>query len=426
VRLVGVRRASGRSWSRALAFVVTVGAAAILLQSGAAAVGDVGYKDQSFSGAGVAPSGSKPESKLWWNDGTWWASMWNGSAFDIFKLDTATQTWSDTGTQLDPRSGTRADTLWDGTHLYVASHVFSTCGCSSSASGFPSRLYRYSYNSATKTYSLDSGFPVQINNTQTETLVIDKDSRGTLWATWAQDNNVMVTHTVGGNDQTWVAPYILSGATGLNTDDISTLVAFGGSKIGVFWSNQVTAAFYFAYHVDGQADTAWTTQTAASGTNFADDHINLKADASGRVYAAVKTSLGDGSNPDPNAPLVALLVRDPASGTWSTTTVWRVSDGGTNGFTRPIVEIDSSNQVLHVFATSSDLGGAIYEKTSPLGSISFPVGNGTPFIVDGGSLTLNNSTSTKQSVTTASGLAVLCGSDGTSFYWHNYQSLAGP
>jgi hypothetical protein len=425
-----VRRSSTKTGSRLLAFIAAFSAAAILLQSGAAAVGDVGYRDQSFSGAGVAPSGSKPESKLWWNDGSWWASMWSTSArtFRIFRLDVPTQTWSDTGVTLDDRAGTRADVLWDGTHLYVASHVFSTCGCSTSASGFPSRLYRYSYNSAAKTYSLDTGFPVQINNTQTETLVIDKDSTGTLWATWAQDGNVMISHTVGGNDQTWITtPYILPGATGqatgLNLDDISTLVAFGGNKIGVFWSNQVTSSFYFAYHVDGQADTAWTTQTAASSPGFADDHINLKADASGRVYAVVKTSLGDGSNPDPNAPLVALLVRDPAAGTWSTSTVWRVSDGGTNGFTRPIVEIDTSNQVLHVFGTSSDLGGAIYEKTSPLGSVSFAAGNGTPFIVDGGSLTLNNSSSTKQSLTTASGLAVLCGSDGTSFYWHNYVSL---
>jgi hypothetical protein len=383
----------------------------------------VGFKDRSFSGAGGAPTGSKPESKLWWNDGRWWASMWNGTGFDIFKLDTATQTWSDTGTQLDPRSGTRADTLWDGTHLYVASHVFSTCGCSTSASGFPSRLYRYSYNSATKTYSLDSGFPVQINNTQTETLVIDKDSTGTLWATWAQDSQVMVTHTVGGNDQTWVTPYVLPGTAALNLDDISTLVAFGGNKVGVFWSNQVTSSFYFAYHVDGQADSAWTIQTAASSPSYADDHINLKADANGRVYAAVKTSLGDGSNPDPNAALIALLVRDPSTGAWSRSTVWQVSDGGLNGFTRPILEIDTSNQVLHIFGASSDGGGAIYEKTSPMGSISFAAGNGTPFIVDGGSLTLNNSTSTKQFVTTASGLAVLCGSDGTSFYWHNFVSL---
>jgi hypothetical protein len=36
-----------------------------------AAAPQVGFKDQSFSGAAEAPSGSKPESKLWFNDGIW-------------------------------------------------------------------------------------------------------------------------------------------------------------------------------------------------------------------------------------------------------------------------------------------------------------------------------------------------------------------
>ena len=57
-----------------------------------ATTGDVGYRDQSFSGAGTAPSGSKPESKLWWNDGFWWASMWDtvSQDFHIFRLDVPT------------------------------------------------------------------------------------------------------------------------------------------------------------------------------------------------------------------------------------------------------------------------------------------------------------------------------------------------
>src|SRR4029453_9815138 len=72
------------------------------------AAGSAGFRDQPFGGAGVAPTGSKPESKLWSNDGAWWASMWNGQGFDIFKLSIATQSWTDTHVQLDSRSGTRA------------------------------------------------------------------------------------------------------------------------------------------------------------------------------------------------------------------------------------------------------------------------------------------------------------------------------
>ena len=71
------------------------------------------------------------------------------------------------------------------------------------ASGYPSRLYRYSYNASTDTYTKDSGFPVTINNYRLETLVIDKDSTGTLWATWTQGDLVYVNHTVGGDDAAW-------------------------------------------------------------------------------------------------------------------------------------------------------------------------------------------------------------------------------
>jgi hypothetical protein len=390
------------------------------------ASGSVGYRDQSFTGAGTAPTGSKPESKLWWNDGAWWASMWAGSGkgFHIFRLDRATQRWSDTGVQLDDRGGTRGDALWDGTHLYVASHVNSTCGCSTSSPGYPSRLYRYSYNTTTHSYSLDTGFPVQINNTQTETLVIDKDSAGVLWATWAQDSKVMISHTQSGDDHSWSSPFVLpaGGASNLKSDDISSLVAFGGGKVGVMWSNQNDSAMYFAYHVDGAADFSWTASPAVQSPLIADDHINLKSlqsDGSGRVFALTKTSLNDAVNPDANAPLVLLLVRNAAAG-WSVSTVWRISDGD---MTRPILLIDETNLVLHAFASSSTSGGTIREKTSAVNSISFATGLGTTFVKDAASNSLNNATSTKQNLTRASGLVLLASNDSTGYYWHNYEPL---
>ena len=393
------------------------------------AAGSFGFVDQPFTGVGDgSPSGSKPESKLWWNDGSWWADMWStpASSFHIFRLDLATQHWSDTGVRIDDRPGTRADALWDGTHLYVASHVFSTCGCSTSSFGHPSRLYRYSYNAAQKTYSLDTGFPVAINDTSTETLVIDKDSTGKLWATWTQDSQVYVNRTIG-SDAAWGTPLVLpvTGATGLNTDDISSLVAFGGNKIGVMWSDQPVSAMYFAVHVDGDPDTTWgASRNAVPGPNYADDHINLKslqADGSGRVFAAVKTSLNDVPSPNPNAPLILLLVRDPATGDWSNYVFGRVGDD----HTRPIVMLDQQNNVIHMFATAGTFGGTIYEKTSPLNAISFATGLGTPLVRDGASANMNNATSTKQNVNSTTGLVVLATNATTGYYWHNYEAL-GP
>jgi PKD repeat protein len=388
-----------------------------------AATGDIGYKDQSFTGAGEAPTGSKPESKLWWNDGSWWASMWSGSdGFHIFRLDNLTQRWTDTGVGIDPRTKTRSDTLWDGTHLYVASHVYSE----SPSSGFPSRLYRYSYNPLAKTYSLDPGFPVSINNFKTETLVIDKDSTGKLWATWTQGSQVMVNRTITG-DANWGSPFVLavSGATKLSKDDISSVVAFGGNKIGVMWSSQTSSAVYFAIHSDGQPDSTWQqSRTAIAGPNYADDHINLKSlqSVGGRVFAAVKTSLEDLPNANPNMPQIMLLSRDPATGDWSSAVFGRISED----HTRPIVMIDETNRELHVFATAPVTGGAIYEKTSPLDSISFPQGLGTPVIRDAATPNVNNTTSTKQTVNSRTGLVVMASNDSSSgSYWHAYEPIQG-
>jgi trimeric autotransporter adhesin len=389
-----------------------------------AAPGDIGYQDQSFTPLGGSPTGSKPESKLWFNDNAWWASMFNPSAGEhrIYKLNRTTGVWSDTGVAIDPRDSTRADALWDAASnkLYVASHVFTTSGGSTS-SGNAGRLYRYSYSGGT--YTLDSGFPVTINAAKTETLVIDKDSTGVLWATWTAGSRVYVSHSTPGNDASWVTPYIVPGAgTSLTSDDISSLIHFGGNTIGVMWSNQSDKKFYVAIHTDGASDSAWSTEVVPTGAS-SDDHINLKTDAAGRIYAAVKTSESSGSRP-----LVQLLTRAPA-GSWSATTFGTVS----NSHTRPIVLVDEQHGVLHMFATcpqppntSGQSGGDTCEKTAPeTNTPSFTTGIGTAVIRDADSAEMNDATSTKQNVNDTTGIVVQANNATTDVYWHMQESLGG-
>src|SRR5262245_12696566 len=80
------------------------------------AAGDVGYKDFAFPAnpdkADFSPTGEKPQSKLWFNDGRWWADMLHSDGkYYIFYL--SGQTWIKTDTQLDDRVQTQADCLWD-------------------------------------------------------------------------------------------------------------------------------------------------------------------------------------------------------------------------------------------------------------------------------------------------------------------------
>jgi PKD repeat protein len=380
-----------------------------------AAPGDIGYEGPSFSGGGSGITASKPESKVWWNDGSWWASMWDTASadFHIFKLDQGTRTWANTGVALDDRGSTHADVLWDGVagKLYVASHVFTE----SAGTGAVSRLYRYSYDAATDTYARDTGFPVTINNFKLETLVIAKDSTGELWATWQQGTQIWVNRTLctpACNDASWGTPFVIS-STAVKGDDISSVIAFGGNKIGVMWSDQNASKDVFGIHADDQADNVWSFENALQGPGLADDHINLKTDGAGRVFAAVKTSKSASADP-----LTMLLVRGPAGG-WSSAVFGRVQDH----HTRPIVEIDEVNGIVHMFATSPESSGQIYEKASPISSISFPTGLGTPIIKDADAK-VNNVTSTKQNVGPSTGLVVLASGSAT-HYWHNFFSLGG-
>lgn len=395
--------------------------------STATAAGDVGFQDFNMSGAS-APTGQKPQSKLWFNDGLWWGVLYNSSSahFEIYRFNWATQKWSTTGTMVDSRRRSSADALWTGTKLYVVSNM--TPGVSGTQNIF---LVRFSYDTVTKTYSLDTGFPVSLWTRATETVVIDRDTTGMLWVTFTDNNttggrNVYVTHSTT-NDTTWVNPFVIpaTGANNLNIDDISTLVAYNG-KIGVMWSNQNTSTVYFVTHVDGLPDNIWSQNPALQGPKYADDHLNIKslqADSAGQVFAAVKTSLNDVNPSTSTQPLILLLTLDN-NGSWNRRTVARVVDN----HTRPIVLLDNENRQIYVFMTyqyGTQTSGAIYYKQASLdnSSMQFPDGLGTPFMVFASSTHINNSSSTKQTVNSSTNLLVIAADDTSHLYFHNYINL---
>ena len=373
-----------------------------------------GFKGPSYNPAS-APTGEKPQSKLWFNDGIWWGSLFSASAgdFHVHRLNWATQTWTDTGVLIDTRVNADADVLWDGTKLYTATVVPM-----STAPADRAELRRYSYNAATDTYTIDSGFPVTIaSGAAMETIVLAKDSTGTLWVTYTRNNAVWVVRTTT-NDSTWGTPFTppVTDVANLSADDISSIVAFD-SKIGVMWGNQNTQNYYFATHADGAGDMTWQSSVVLAISEGADDHINLKAlsgDSAGRVFAAVKTSRNG-----PDDPSIMLLVLKP-DGTWTNHTVTPVSENQT----RAIVQIDQQNRKLFVFATAPCCsGGTVYYKQANLDAISFPSGPGTSFMESASDVCINNVSSTKQNLTSSTDLVVFAGADCTRFYFHNNINL---
>jgi hypothetical protein len=400
--------------------VAIVAGLSLLGNAHAALAANVGYQDFSYGTAVTEPTGDKPQSKLWYNDGLWWGALWNSTArrYEIYRLDQATNTWSTTGVTIDSRGNTHPDMLWDGSRLYAVNAPTDIGGTDQRA-----LLRRYSYDKTTKTYTRDAGFPVQVANNPMETIVLDKDTTGKLWVTYTQGNQVYVNRSLT-SDTSWGTPFVLpvNGAT-VSPDDISSVIPFdtrtAAPKMGVMWSNQADNAVYFSTHTDGDADNVWSpSRMALGGPGYADDHINLKSlesDASGKVFAAVKTSRNDGTVLNPDDPLIELLVLGQ-DGVWRNHVFSQVRENQT----KPMVMVDQANRNLYVFATGS--GGVIYYKKSPLDNISFPSGQGTPFIKSD-TTGINNVTSTKQNITTANGLAsagwLALANDSNRTYWHN-------
>ena len=420
-----------------------------LLVTSPAASADPAYGTPSLSYSGVSnpPTSDKPQSKLWWNDGSWWADMWNtGSGWSIFRLDRPTNTWVNTGVVNDTRGSTLSDTLWDGSHLYIASHVVTVSTDATpkvSVSGQPAKLYRYSYSGGT--YTLDGGFPTVITNNSSESMTIDQDTTGAIWATWTQvagNSTSGYTNTVYVNDSapggvSWATPFVVPVSNPHPApDDISAVVAYGNKKIGVMWSDQLTGSVWWATRTDGTAPTtssSWNFQPAIQGKGQADDHLNLKtlqADTSGRVFAAVKTSLNDTSS-NKNLPQLLLLVFKPGTGSFTNSTISVVGDC----VSRPQIVLDTQNNLVRAFQTApptsvsgcaySGVAGSIYEKTASMDNPVFGSGRGTPVIQSASSSNMNDVTTTKQPVNNSTGVVVLASDNVAKRYWFSDRPL-GP
>jgi hypothetical protein len=408
----------------------------VLIAAPAAQAGapvDIGHRDHSYRGT-TAPTAEKPQSKLWFHDGAWWGVLFRpaarGGRFTIHRLDSETQTWVNTSVTVETREGVHVDALSHGDKLYVA----ASRGSANPSLDRAVRVRSYTYDRGSRSYSADKGYPVELADGDVEAVVIDRDATGVLWATFVLDGRVMVTHTRGAANR-WVRPYVLpvGDAAHVRSEpagDQSAVVAFGGTQVGIMFSNQVDRSgdgvMYWATHAAGADDRAWTLTRAFAGPRLADEHINLKAlpngDRAGLVLAAVKTSLHAGSGERSKSQKAVHLLRLRGDGAWTSHAFGTVTDN----HTRPLLQIDTDNRKIYVLAASPCCrGGTVYMKASSLDHIAFPSGKGTPFITSGTDANLNNPTGTKQAIGRESGLLVLASDDVAGTYVHNRRVFGG-
>ncbi len=380
---------------------------------------DRGFEDASHAGARAWPSGPAPEKKLWFQGGSWWGVLWHEQSlsYRIQRLDTAAQDWIDWGTSVSGGPNRSFDALASGAKLYLSSHVYSVP--SAPGAGSPGQVLRYSFDATRRTYALDAGFPVAINDARTETLVLAKDTTGTLWATWTHGGVVRVNHTMNGNDLLWSGAMTLpvTGAGGLDPAEAPALIAFDG-KLGLAWSDRADGRIRFAVRDDAAPATSWSPETAMNEPGAVSDALDLGS-SGGRVYLATETPSGA-------LRLLARSVAAPGLGTW---TVREIADAAAD-LAQPILLVDQASALLRVFATGPTLAGgsalgagAVYEKVAPLATLLFPSGRGTPVIQDGNSPAVGAPSSTRQVLDSSTGLVVLASNELTQRAWHAHAAL---
>lgn len=353
--------------------------------------------------AAIQYTGDKPQSKTWEYGGYWWTVIpvpAFGSDLEgtyLYRLDSDTS-WTKLW-KLDDLTNIKADVKSVGgvTHILLKNASENSKPQSQEArlisiefvAGSPPTYQLWSFRNTTVLISLKD---------YAETATIDIDNQGRMWM--ASDGGGT---GISANKDIYVkwsaSPYSnWSNFINLNEpsfqvagDDICSIIAFGGNKIGVLWSDQVYRAFRFSYRNDSDSSSTWSTVAdvvvhGSPGTGVGDDHINLAAGSDGTIYAAVKTGFDTGGNIR-----IGLLVRRP-NDTWDS--LYPVVISGIEG-TRPIVLLNETEGILSVFYTEKDFGGSIRYKESSINPISFPGGfNSITFTNE----SFNDVTSTKQNV----------------------------
>jgi hypothetical protein len=367
--------------------------------------------DASVEVSGGPATGFKPESKLFVTaDDVWWGVLGDSAGVAVYRLGNHAWTPAFRLPGSDPWE--KADTVLSGTTLWVSLRDDR----STTDNPRRSRLYRLEYDGAggwSQTVA-----PVSITTARPETLTIDRAANGRIWTAFVVNGAIRIGRL--STSGTSFAFATLPGVGTPSPDDIAQVIAFQdsqGAKIGVLWSDQVSGRDLLAWRSAASTlplDQGWTVETAwgggvgCSGSLCADDHINAKT-VGGTLYAVIKTSLNDATNPDPSAPLIVVLRRSE-NGDWTSYPVSPVADNAS----RPVLVLAPSLDRMFVFAERNFQGTYMWESSLATPAFDPPVA----WTVSGKS-PIGNPTATKQPVDTATGLIVETSIAKTHTYWHN-------
>ncbi len=287
-----------------------------------------------------SPTADKPQSKLWFMDGCWWALLPRASGPSLWQRSaTGWVEHPEVARQLEGTPG-RAD-VWANESEVVAVGVGTNSLTVTKLSKKGQKT-----NQIWESRMLATLLPPNPES-RIETATIAQDKAGRWWVAAVADGKVCVWRAAR-RARNWTNPILL--AEGLDKDDICVVTELP-EGVGVVWSNQTTETVVIRVHQADKPSAEWEPQTVIeSGNATADDHLNTALSPDGTLWVASKNSLDVVGEPQ-----LVLRVRAP-TGQWY------------NYPYAPLLPPDLPSRPAVVAAEGSDLvlaGHTIYNKKSP-------------------------------------------------------------
>lgn len=280
------------------------------------------------------------QNKLFFHDGKWWAMAYAKKEKQWYIWQYLDSTWTAISPAGNTSTSARPDVALSANKLYI---LFS----GSKATDF----CRLSYNAGT--WSLDAGFPKALsalgNGDSKNPASLARAMNGELWL-FRISSKVVQAMRSSDDGASWSG--IISVKSALNykkgSVDAKAFSMAGQNYIGVAYGETekagVATRFGFLYHRDGDAETAWTDESAALtmlGAENSTNNLCLAADASNNLYLFTQNSPAAVGNALGSDPRNTLYKRNAASGLWQ---AFAVNTSDT--WTSPAIAVQGSSKLF--------------------------------------------------------------------------------
>ena len=403
---------------------------------------EVGYRDFSYSTSITAPTGQKPESKLWYADGTWWGALWNNTVrrLEIHRFNQATQAtnaWTrDRHDHRQPPQRRGRHPLGRQQALRADPHEGHRHHGHRPRPEVPAVRLQHDHQEVHPRGVQDGGEQEgrgrgagQGQHRQAVGHLHHREHRrrprGPRRPLHHQRHHLDRAVRAAGLRRRTTSAWTTS-PPWWPTRTPST----GTRRIGVLWSNESAGTangLYFASHVDGAGDTSasWAGRGCAPPRSAPMTTSTSSRSTPTPPATSTPRSRRARTTPPPPTPADPLIVvyRLNLNGTWTHTTAWH-GQGRRHPGDHPARLDQPPRPTCSAPARAAAAAPSTPRRPrwarSPSPPASAPRSSRArqdPKI--------NNATSTKQTVNSTTGLLVLAGDDSTRFYVHNFLTIRG-